>query len=60
VLLIVLPLVLGHEAGWPAWCFGCLAAGVALAVVFVRLERRVASAWWSRSAWPSPRPLTWS
>jgi len=43
VLLIVLPLVLGHEAGWPAWCFGCLAAGLALAVVFVRLERRVAA-----------------
>jgi MFS family permease len=43
VLLIVLPLVLGHEAGWPAWSFGCVAAGVALAAVFVLIERRVAT-----------------
>ena len=26
VLLIVLPLVLGPGEGWPAWCFGCMAA----------------------------------
>src|SRR6266699_3947052 len=39
VLLIVLPLVLGHEAGWPAWCFGCIAVGAALAVMFVVVER---------------------
>ena len=43
VLLIVLPLVLGREAGWPAWCFGAIAAGAALAVVFVLAERRVAA-----------------
>ena len=43
MLLIVLPLVLGREAGWPAWCFGSIAAGAALAVVFIRLERRVAA-----------------
>jgi MFS family permease len=43
VLLIVLPLVLGREAGWPAWCFGCIAAGAALAVAFVLVERRVAA-----------------
>jgi hypothetical protein len=47
VLLIVLPLVLGREAGWPAWCFAGIAAGIAagaaLAVVFVLLERRVAA-----------------
>jgi MFS family permease len=43
VLLIVLPLVLGREAGWPAWCFGCIAAGAALAVAFVLIERRVAA-----------------
>ena len=43
VLLIVLPLVLGREAGWPAWCFGCVAAGLALAAGFVLLERRVAA-----------------
>ncbi len=43
VLLIVLPLVLGHEAGWPAWCFGCIAVGAALAVMFVVVERTVAA-----------------
>lgn len=41
-VLIVLPLVLGREAGWPAWMFASMAAGVALAVVFVLVERRVA------------------
>jgi hypothetical protein len=43
VLLIVLPLVLGHEEGWPAWCFGCVAAGAVLAAGFVLIERRVAA-----------------
>ena len=43
VLLIVLPLVLGREEGWPAWGFGCIAAGVVLAVGFVLIERRVAA-----------------
>ena len=43
MLLIVLPLVLGREEGWPAWCFGCIAAGVVLAVGFVLIERRVAA-----------------
>ena len=43
VLLIVLPLVLGREAGWPAWCFAALAAGAVLAVVFMVAERRVAA-----------------
>ena len=42
VLLIVLPLVLGHQEGWPAWCFGCIAAGAVLAAGFVLIERRVA------------------
>jgi MFS family permease len=41
VLLIVLPLVLGREAGWPAWCPGCVAAGLVLAGCFVLIERRV-------------------
>ncbi|GAA3086131.1 MFS family permease [Kribbella aluminosa] len=40
VLLMVLPAVVGHEIGWPLWTFGCIAAGVVLAVVFVRFERR--------------------
>jgi MFS family permease len=43
VLLIVLPLVLGRQAGWPPWCFMAIAAGAALAVVFVLAERRVAA-----------------
>lgn len=42
VLLIVLPLVIGHEIGWPAWTFGCIAAGLILAAVLVQVERRVA------------------
>ena len=43
VLLIVLPLVLGHDEGWPAWCFGCIAAGAGLAAGFVVIERRSCS-----------------
>ena len=43
VLLVVLPLVLGHEEGWPAWCFGCIAAGALLAAGFALVERRVAA-----------------
>jgi MFS family permease len=42
VCLVVLPLVLGHQLGWPAWTFACLVAGVLLAVVFVLVERRIA------------------
>ncbi|GAA4630583.1 MFS transporter [Actinoallomurus vinaceus] len=41
--LIVLPLVLGREAGWPAWSFGCVAAGIVLAGVFIPVERRIAA-----------------
>ena len=43
VVLVVLPLVLGHELGWPAWAFACIAAGLLLAGLFVRIERRVAA-----------------
>ncbi|HEV8167455.1 MAG TPA: MFS transporter, partial [Actinomycetota bacterium] len=43
VLLVVLPLVLGHEQGWPVWSFLSLAAGVLLACVFVQVERSVAA-----------------
>ncbi|HEV2784092.1 MAG TPA: MFS transporter [Actinophytocola sp.] len=43
VFLVVLPLVLGHERGWPAWIFVSIAAGLALAAVFVVVERRVAA-----------------
>ncbi|NUR85157.1 MAG: MFS transporter [Nonomuraea sp.] len=40
VLLVVLPLVLGRELGWPVWAFACLAAGLLLAAGFVAVERR--------------------
>jgi EmrB/QacA subfamily drug resistance transporter len=43
VFLVVLPLVLGHEQGWPAWTFVSIAAGLVLAVAFVGVERRVAA-----------------
>jgi MFS family permease len=43
VVLVVLPLVLGHEAGWPLWTYACMAAGAVLAGVFVAVERRVAA-----------------
>ena len=43
VFLVVLPLVLGHEQGWPGWTFASIATGLALAVVFVGVERRVAA-----------------
>lgn len=44
VLALVLPLVLGHEEGWPAWCWLSLAASAALFVAFAIVERRVARA----------------
>jgi predicted MFS family arabinose efflux permease len=42
VVLVVLPLVLGHETGWPAWTFVSIAVGALLAALFVVVERRVA------------------
>ena len=42
VFLVVLPLMLGHQEDWPSWVFACLAAGLVLAAVFVRVERRIA------------------
>ena len=43
VFLVVLPLMLGHQEHWPSWVFGCIALGLALAAVFVGVERRLAS-----------------
>lgn len=43
VLLVVLPLTVGRELGWPVWTFCVLAAGIVLAGVFVAVERRVAA-----------------
>src|SRR4029077_3067991 len=41
VLLLVVPLVLGHEQGGPAWTFGSLALSVVAIIVFARIERSV-------------------
>ncbi|WBP88905.1 MFS transporter [Kitasatospora cathayae] len=40
--LLVVPLVLGHELGWPAWGWAMLAGGVLLFGLFVVVERGVA------------------
>lgn len=42
VLLLVVPLILGHELGWPAWGWAALAGGAALFAAFAAVERRVA------------------
>lgn len=41
VLLVIVPLVLGHEQGWPAWTFVSLALSVVAIVVFALIERSV-------------------
>jgi predicted MFS family arabinose efflux permease len=43
LLLLVLPLVLGQGAGWPAWTWLSLAGSAVLAGVLWALERRVAA-----------------
>jgi EmrB/QacA subfamily drug resistance transporter len=40
LVAIIYPLIQGHSAGWPAWTFLLLAAGLALIVAFVLYERR--------------------
>ncbi|MBO3747884.1 MFS transporter [Streptosporangiaceae bacterium NEAU-GS5] len=42
IVLIVLPMVVGREGGWPWWTFAGMAAGAGLGVVFVLVERRTA------------------
>jgi MFS family permease len=44
LFLIVLPLVLGHQEGWPWWVPAGIVTGVALGAVFVGVERRVSAA----------------
>ena len=39
---LLTPLIIGREAGWPAWAFALLAASVPLGIQFVRRERQVA------------------
>jgi MFS family permease len=41
VLLLVVPLVLGNEEGWPAWAFASLALSAVAIVVFAVIERYV-------------------
>ncbi|MFD4653995.1 MFS transporter [Kitasatospora sp. NPDC058444] len=40
--LLVVPLVLGHELGWPVWGWAMIAAAVLLFGLFVAVERRTA------------------
>jgi EmrB/QacA subfamily drug resistance transporter len=40
LFLLVLPLVIGRDEGWPAWSFGCLAASPFVLAAFARYERR--------------------
>jgi EmrB/QacA subfamily drug resistance transporter len=42
VLLIVTPLVLGPELGWPVWGWATLAGSAAFVAAFVRTQRRAA------------------
>ena len=39
VLVVLLPLTLGRDSGWPAWAWLCLAAGLPLLAGFVAVER---------------------
>ncbi|MEU3712139.1 MFS transporter [Streptomyces catenulae] len=43
VLLLVVPLLLGTDAGWPWWMWACLAAVVPTGAVFRRSQRRRAA-----------------
>jgi len=40
LFLLVLPLVIGREQGWPAWSFACLAVSPFVLVAFALYERR--------------------
>ncbi len=42
VLLAVLPLILGHDQGWPAWTWASLAASLPALAAFIIVERRIA------------------
>ncbi|MBA8952716.1 MFS transporter [Actinomadura namibiensis] len=43
VLALVVPLILGHELGWPVWGWASLAASPVLVALLVVVERRVAA-----------------
>ncbi|HET9081129.1 MAG TPA: MFS transporter, partial [Trebonia sp.] len=42
VALALVPLTLGHDAGWPAWTWACLAACVPVLAATLAWERRQA------------------
>ncbi|HEY4457826.1 MAG TPA: MFS transporter, partial [Pseudonocardiaceae bacterium] len=42
LLLVVVPLVFGRDAGWPWWTWASLAASVPALIGFVALQRRIA------------------
>ena len=44
LLLLVPPLVLGREQGWPQWTWICLAASIPVFVLFLATQRFVAAA----------------
>lgn len=41
--LVLVPLTLGHEEGWPAWSIACLVAAIPALWLFVRMERATAA-----------------
>lgn len=41
LLLLVVPLVLGRDEGWPVWIWVCLATSIPAFAVFVAVERRL-------------------
>jgi MFS family permease len=43
LVLLVLPLVLGQDAGWPAWTWACLVASVPAFAALWATERRIAA-----------------
>jgi EmrB/QacA subfamily drug resistance transporter len=43
LVAIVLPLIQGRQAGWPAWTWPCLAGGCLLLAAFAACQRRVAA-----------------
>lgn len=42
LFLLVAPLVLGRDVGWPLWAWLCLAASLPVFALFVRVERSIA------------------
>ncbi|MEU8928302.1 MFS transporter [Streptomyces sp. NPDC048409] len=42
LFLLVTPLVLGQDAGWAPWTWGCMAASVPVFAVFAAVERGIA------------------